>query len=66
MQIRYEEETDSMSFKLKTTKCYSSEEIAPNMIFHFDRNGDVAIVQVLDIKLRTQIEVVKALENYLF
>ena len=48
MNIKYDETTDSMYFKLSSEKVYESEELEDDIIVDYNENNKIVAIEILN------------------
>lgn len=62
MIIKIDEKDDALYFRLTKDQIVESEEVNPNTILDFNKEGQVVGIEILNIKERGKIEEIKKLE----
>jgi uncharacterized protein YuzE len=50
MRLHFDRETDAMYFRLRDAKIIESEEVQLGVIFDFDEDGEIVVIEILDVK----------------
>ena len=50
MKIKYDSDADAMYIKLKEAKVYRTKEIEKNIIFDYDKKGNIRGIEILFVR----------------
>ena len=53
MRIEYDQQADSIYIRLKAGTIVKSEEVRPGVVLDFDAEGQVLVIEMLDVSERT-------------
>lgn len=62
MKLHYDEDANALYLRLNSEQIVESEEVQPNIVLDFDRNGQVIGIEILRVTDRVPIEELRRIQ----